>query len=235
MATSSDELARLLPGQYDKVYDWTLRDDAAIGGVNIPVRLGDRDHLEDGLVAYLLDSEGPYTTLYAPAAPSPAVDGIAQPAADTITLNLRANIDPPAQPYADAAAQIAGLRDVRVPAQTPLSLLIDPRARVHATTGLWPVKAIGIPPDICAAALRNIEVTFFTHPILRSHQALSLPVPAEPGFTWEWTTSVLRGGVQVPRDEPLSASQVGDRAAFSYTPQTAEDGWLKLTPVAKDE
>lgn len=235
MATSSDELARLLPGQYDKVYDWTLRDDAAIDGVNIPVRLGDRDHLEDGLVAYLLDSEGPYTTLYAPAAPSPAVDGIAQPAADTITLNLRANIDPPAQPYTDAAAQIAGLRDVRVPAQTPLSLLIDPRARVHATTGLWPVKAIGIPPDICAAALRNIEVTFFTHPILRSHQALSLPVPPEPGFTWEWTTSVLRGGVQVPRDEPLSPSQVGDRAAFSYTPQTAEDGWLKLTPVAKDE
>lgn len=229
--TSSDELARLLPGQHDRVYDWTQRDSADISAIDIPVRLGDRDHLEDGLVAYLLDSTEPYTTLYAPAAPSPQVAGIEQPTADTLTLTLHANLDPPAQPYADAQAQIADLRAVRIPAQKTLSLLVDPRARVHATTGLLPVKAIGIPPDITAAALRNIEMTFFTHPILRSQQRLSLPVPAESGFVWEWTTSVLQDGQQVPQDEPLPASQMGDRATFSYTPQTAEDGWLKLTPA----
>ncbi|MCP1463004.1 hypothetical protein [Pseudomonas sp. S3E17] len=229
--TSSDELARLLPGQNDKTYDWTQRDSADIRGIDIPVRLGDRDHLEDGLVAYLLDSDTPYTTLYAPAAPSPGVAGIERPTAQTITLNLHANIDPPTHPYADAKAQIDDLRDVRIPAQKTLSLLVDPRAMVHATTGLLPVKAIGIPPDITAAALRNIEMTFFTHPILRSQQRLSLPIPPESGFVWEWTTSVLQDGQQVPQDEPLPASQVGDRAAFSYTPQTAEDGWLKLTPA----
>lgn len=229
--TSSDELARLLPSQNSKTYDWTQRDSAAIRGVDIPVRLGDRDHLEDGLVAYLLDGEAAYTTLYAPAAPSTSVPGIERPKADTITLNLHASIDPPTQPYADAQAQIADLRDVRVPMQKTLSLLVDPRAMVHATTGLLPVKAIGIPPDITAAALRNIEVTFFTHPILRSQQSLSLPVPPESGFVWEWTTSVLQDGQQVAHDEPLPASQMGDRAAFSYTPQTAEDGWLKLTPA----
>ncbi|KPA88147.1 hypothetical protein ACMGT0_19475 [Pseudomonas sp. RHF3.3-3] len=233
--TSSEELARLLPTQSDKTYDWTQRDSAGIGQVDIPVRLGDRDHLEDGLVAYLLDGETPYTTLYAPAAPTPAVEGIERPAADTITLNLRANIDPPARPYADARAQIADLRNVHVPLQKTLSLLVDPRARVHATTGLLPVKAIGIPPDITAAALRNIEMTFFTHPILRSRQGLSLPVPPESGFVWEWTTSVLRDGQQVPHDEALPPSQTGDRASFSYTPQTAEDGWLKLKPAPQTE
>jgi hypothetical protein len=234
--TSSQELARLLPGQNDKSYDWTLRNCAKIREVKFPVRLGDRDHLEDGLVAYFLDSDEPYTTMYAPAATETDTVEITRPADDTITLNLHANIDPPAQPYNDVQAQITDLRDCSIiPVQTTLSLLIDPRAQVHATTGFLPVKAINIPPDITAAALRNIEVTFFTHPILRSRQGLSLPISLENGYVWNWTTSMIKDGKEMPQDEPLPAMQAGGRAAFSYTPQTAEDGWLTLTPVPATE
>jgi hypothetical protein len=116
-----------------------------------------------------------------------------------------------------------------------VTLLMDPRARVHAAAGILPVKDIELPPDICAAALRAIEVTFFTHPVLRGSQRLDMPLPDEPGFLWNWTTRTKTSGVEQPQNEQLSRSQTGDRAYFSYSPQVAQDGWLKLTPQPKSD
>ena len=235
--TSSEELARILPTQHDKPYDWTQRKTDDLLQVDFPVRLGDLDHMEDGLVGYFLDSNEPYTVMYAPASPNAnALAGIVQPAADTLALQLRANIDPPSTPYTSAQAQIDALRDCSVaPLQKMVTMLVDSRASVHATTGFLPAKDIAIPPDMTAAALSNIEVTFFTHPILRNQQGLRLPVPNESGFTWEWTTSVLQNGNEVPHNVVLPTSEVGDRASFSYSPQTAEDGWLKLKPAPSNQ
>jgi hypothetical protein len=152
-------------------------------------------------------------------------------------LKLRANIDPPAARFADAAAQTAVLRDAAVPPiRTAVTLLMDPRASVHATTGILPIKAIDLPSEIYSKALQSIEVAFFTHPVLRGSQGLALPVPDESGFIWRWTMGVKQGGAAQPHDEDLLEIQIGDRAHFSFTPQVAQDGWLKLVPrPAKSE
>lgn len=70
----------------------------------------------------------------------------------------------------------------------PLNLmfLLDPRGRVHATTGLLPVKEIGLPADQYAAALNRIEINFLTAPILTPQGHIQLALPQEPGWNWSW-------------------------------------------------
>ena len=116
-------------------------------------------------------------------------------------------------------------------------MLIDPRASVNATTGILPIKDLALAPEIYGRAMRSIEVSFFTHPILRGAQALDLPTPPEPGFTWAWTMGVKSGGTVQPSNEALAPSAAGDRAGFDFSPQVAQDGWLTLVPAppAKDQ
>lgn len=227
--SSSAALEQAMKANDGAPYDWTKRDCAALTKVEFPARLGDRNHLEDGLVAYVLGDRGPFAAIYAPAAAATGSTGVVRPSADTITLAPEAALDPPASPYASAAEQIADLRNCdAADRQQIVTLLIDPHAKVHAATGVLPVKAIGLPPDVYAAALRKIAVSFFTHPILRSRQSLELPIPNEPGYAWGWTTGVLQAGVEQPNNESLGQHQLGDRAQFSYSPQLLEDGWLRL-------
>ena len=212
-------------------YDPTLRDDSGLSGVTFPVRLGDRDNLADGLVGYLIDSADPYATLYAPAAPDTGGTAVQRPGAETLLLTLHPALDPPGTPYANAAAQTAALRDPSVrPPGKAVTMLIDPRASVNATTGVLPIKELALAAEIYGRALRSIEVSFFTHPILRGAQALDLPAPSEPGFTWAWTMGVRSGDTTTPSNEPLTPSANGDRASFDFTPQEAQDGWLTLVP-----
>jgi hypothetical protein len=212
-------------------YDWTLRDDAGLRDVDFPVRLGDRNHLSDGLVGYFIDGPVPYDTFYAPAAAAADGTGVRRPAPDTLRLKLRPALDPPDVPYPGPAAQTAALEDATVRSvRTAVTLLMDPRAAVHATTGVLPVKEIDLPAESYARALRSIEVAFFTHPVLRGAQGLELPVPDEAGFTWHWTMGVKQDGTARPQDEELRAPATGDRAHFSFSPQIAQDGWLKLVP-----
>jgi len=212
-------------------YDWTRRDDAGLRDVDFPVRLGDRNHLSDGLVAYLIDGPDPYDTLFAPAATATDGTGVRQPAPDTLLLKPRPRLDPPATPYAGPAEQIAALTGAASrPVSTAVTMLIDPRASVHATTGILPIKRIDLPPETYARALRSIQVSFFTHPVLRGAQGLELPVPHEAGFSWRWTMGVKEGGVATPHQEDLRPPSSGDRAHFSFSPQVAQDGWLTLVP-----
>lgn len=212
-------------------YDWTRRDDAGLRNVDFPVRLGDRDHLSDGLVAFLIDGPEPYDTIFAPAATAADGTGVRRPAPDTVRLKPRPALDPPAVPYASPAAQVSALEDATARSVgTAVTLLIDPRASVHATTGVLPVKEVDLPAEAYARALQSIEVAFFTHPVLRGAQGLELPVPDEAGFRWQWTMGLKQDATTQPSNEDLRPSGTGDRAHFSFSPQVAQDGWLKLVP-----
>jgi hypothetical protein len=234
--TSLDQVRAALSANTGTAYDWTRRSEAGLAKVEFPVRLGDRDHLEDGLVGFLLDSADPYDTLYAPAAKTTGGTGITRPAPDTVRVRANANIDPPATPYSNPTEQISALLDVSVqPARTLVTLLMDPRASVHAAMGILPVKEISLPAEIYSRALRSIEVAFFTHPLLRGAQGVDPPVPDEAGYLWRWTMGVKQGGTVQPHNEPLLGYLIGDRAHFSFSPQLAQDGWLTLVPQPKDD
>ena len=201
---AQDQFIKDVTGPTDKyIYDnREMSSSANVSAVNIPVRLGDLTQINDGLVSFLISTSNGYLndTLYAAAGPVSGQNGISNPSPDTLMLQLNA------EPIV-------------------LNLLIDPRASVHATTGILPVMQLSIPPDMYVSTMRTLAVTFFTHPVLQKANGLSVALPAETGFSWDWVG--LKG--KTIWQEPLKAEEANEFAKYSYTPQTILEGWLKLS------
>jgi hypothetical protein len=103
-----------------------------------------------------------------------------------------------------------------------LTMLVDPRGAAHATSGVLPTKAIRIPPDQYAEALRNLEITFLSTPVVTTQGKINLPLPVEPGYAWSWLAK--SGG-------EWATSEIGPvnlQATWSG-PQEIREGWLKLS------
>lgn len=177
---------------------------AKLGGVEFPVRLGDLSNIDDGLVGYLLEIAGPnpYDIFYSSAAPSDGTHGVVRPTPNTIKSTL--NAEP-----------------------ITVTMLIDPRAPVHATTGILPVQVLQIPPDQYSETIRNLAVTFFTHPMLSLKEQLVVPLPQEGAYEWSWVTPGSTAQL------PLQPNQANEFATFGYTPQTLLEGWLRLAKPQK--
>jgi hypothetical protein len=106
-----------------------------------------------------------------------------------------------------------------------LTMLVDPRAGVHATTGVLPVEELTVPSDQYGEAMSTLAMTFFSNPILKSVKELVVPLPEESGYDWSWIDP------SEPAPIPLTANQATEFAIFGYTPQTVLEGWLELTPT----
>lgn len=139
---------------------------AKIREVNFPVRMGDLPQIADGLIGFLLDDgKGGYKNdlFYSAAGPADGKHKVVQPAADTIQLQLNT---------------------------TPITttMLVDPRAAVHVTTGVLPVEELTIPSGQYAQTMRNLAVTFFTHPVLQKQARAPLPLDSP----MNWGQSVFK-------------------------------------------
>jgi hypothetical protein len=103
------------------------------------------------------------------------------------------------------------------------TLICDPRAPVHVSTGVLPAAKLAIPPDQYSDAMRSLAVTFATYPLLRPARGMAVNVPAVAGFDWAW---VGPGAAAIP----LTGANDAGRPIFGYTPQSLTEGWLQLTP-----
>jgi hypothetical protein len=183
---------------YDQTHNLYTRLTNGFDAVAIPVRLGEAQQLDDGLVAYWVE-DGNGGFVGDPFLPELETTGNA---AHTLTL------------------------PVSGPA-TKLTMLLDPRGVVHATTGILPVKTLNIPPDQYAKVLRTLSVTFLTSPVLTPVSKLELPLPEEAGYGWSW----------LDRPSGFRWNRVADIAPASryadLQPQRILEGWLKLSPQVK--
>jgi hypothetical protein len=102
-----------------------------------------------------------------------------------------------------------------------LTMLIDPRGAVHATSGIQPVKSIQIPPEMYADALRSIEINLFSTLALTRPGRIDVPLPDLPGYYWSW----LELG-----DEHWDEFLIGPSPALTeeFGPLEIREGWLKL-------
>ena len=142
------------------------RDTHRFEQVRFPVRIGEHGQLNDGVVGFWIeDGAGGFadTRFFSPAGDAP--DGPWFAAGGTLP------------PWISPSP--AG------PART-LCLLVDPRGVVHATTGVSPVKTIDIPAHQYQPALRAMEVTFLTTPLLTDRGTIRMTLPDEPGLAWSW-------------------------------------------------
>ena len=129
-------------------------------------------------------------------------------------------------PHVQYAADSPDLVQAIADPPQKLTMLVDPRGVVHATCGILPTKAIGIPADHYDKALRSLQITFRSGPILTgSGEKVNLPLPAEPGYTWSWVEKN-----QSAWTENSSIGPARLEATFSEA-QAIREGWLKLTKI----
>ena len=189
--------------------------DNAFTKIDFPVVLGNLQDLDDGLIGFFKFGATNYdwAKFYTTGAEAGWTNGVQLPTQNTVVLNAR--------PGVGDSTLGDGVRK--------LLMLIDPRASIHATTGILPTKDIQIPSDMFADTLRTLEMTFMITPILGGSSALTLPLPNEPGYQWSWVQERLAAGRR-RWDVRADVNYTAPGGPWTYTPQTILEGWLRLDP-----
>ena len=193
---------------------------AAFTAMPIAIRVGDQATRQDGVVGYFAGDD--YATFNA-VAPAEAGGG---------------------DPYIRPIGPIGGpggnfLTVTCTDAGTTVSILADPRAAMHAVTGLLPVRRVAIPARFIARPLRAIAVGFRMGPILTAVQqtpappthapahawAVTIPRPAEQHGTWSWWELGAGSGPWTGYDVIPAVAN----ARLGPLPNTLREGTLQLT------
>ncbi len=186
-----------------------------VTGWEFTVRLGETGQRSDGLVGYF-SVEG-YEVFYTPNLPDQLPDpqyikSVGR--GDSIKLPF----DPGSVAY--------------------LTVLMDPRATVHATTGILPVASIGIPQDYINHAFARIDLTFEIGPLLTDmitpevlkvgdRPSIVMPQPALKNGTWSWQQFNGSGW------DDFEIKPVQSTAQFSNVSPIIRQGLLRLTGAVK--
>lgn len=171
--------------------------------VSFPVRLGEYRLFNDGLLGYWIEDEDGFkdNKFYSTQSEDVNNPNIITHHATAITQNLTVTTDP-----------------------LKLTMLVDPRGEVHATSAILPAKRISIPPEHYANVLKKLSVTFMTEPLLSEQAGIRLNLPQESGYSWSWLERPS-ASVWVQNDQIKTTDNT-----LKFTPQRLVGGWLKLTP-----
>lgn len=206
--------------------DWTDTDNG-LSGVQFPVLLGDADRLDDGLVGFFRTNQGiasgggdsfDLTTFFSAGAAPGATAGVVRPDATTLLLTpspARSDPEPP-------SLQAETLR---------VLMLIDPRAPVHATTGILPTQKLAVPSDLVARVLSSLELFMLSAPVLQPDSGIALPAPSASGFSVSFVEQRRTSGNQTEWFTQPDITAPTANALWSYTPQSLTEGWLRLNPT----
>lgn len=137
--------------------------------VNFYCRVGEPSHLNDGVVGYWIDNVPNHfhSTL---SISEGIIDSEFTKGTKTLAYNeLNPNIE---LKISDKPLNI--------------TMLLDPRGVAHAVVGVLPSKEISIPASQFKAALKNINISFFSRPILMPKGKIAIPLPSEQDYHWTW-------------------------------------------------
>lgn len=167
--------------------------------VEFPIRIGELRQFNDSVISYWLEEDGKLVTL--------------TPDEVLATPDTRDDLQVWRPTIWQSLAE----------APQTISLLMDPRGCAHATTGILPTKAITIPADQYAGILSAIQVTFLSAPILTPPDQTQMPIPALPGFSWEWLQKDGTEWTTVPAIATIDRS-----AILKAFPETGATIWTRM-------
>jgi hypothetical protein len=180
-----------------------FRDSDMFEYVKVPVRIGEYQQINDGVVGFWVEDGATFEgdLFYAPQSAAVANDHIiTHDDGSEFTLDISP---------ADGAKL--------------LTVIFDPRGVLHATCGMLPVKEIGVPADQYMDALNRIEVSFMIAPLLTDSTQLFVPVPPAPGYTWSWVE-------RTRQDWNQSTNLVQPRTDAVFPAyQQLREGWIKMS------
>lgn len=116
-----------------------------------------------------------------------------------------------------------------------LLVLLDPRAKLHITSGILPKKGILIPRRHYADSYESMEVSLLAAPLLQQESPLSakgqeginIPVAFDSEYQWTWLAK--------EEDEWSEQPAFSDKPdAISDRPAVITEGWLRLTKRETD-
>lgn len=206
-------------------WKYTAEDtDNGLTGVEFPVVVGNLARLEDGLIGFF-KQEAPagaydFGRFYSHGADPESPGNVTRPRQETVCLTATPPVGAELDPDLSAFTQ-------------KLLMLVDPRARVHASTGILPTAGLDLPRDQTQASLKSLDFSFFTAPVLRGESSLMLPVPNETGYQLSWVEQVRTNGARAWRVTP-EIDPPPRRGIWPYSPQSITEGWLRLNPVLLD-
>ncbi len=210
-----------------------------VNGLRVPVRIGALAHWQDGLLAYFAADD--YTRLYLPdpacadfARPIGPGEGFLQQASVTsdyynrFAADLGVVSDPGGSPVDHPYVDTSGVLWVQPGQTVMLTLLVEPHAVVHATTGYLPRKEIGMRREWLATGLAHLAPVFRFGPVLVDPKAIRMPVASDLHGSWSWSHRV---DATTWADEPVTNS-TGD-ATLPPDPSAGQEGWLRLSPATE--
>ena len=180
--------------------------------VEWPVRLGDIDARNDGLI-------GAFRCTPAASGDDVFTDGAFYPAWGQDKRGDGAG--------SAAKARAFAVQDFAIDCVQPLqvTMLMDPQARVHATTGALPRTFVELPHERATGARRAREVFFQTAPVLGTMPTPHMPKPSDDygERSWAYRPDVT----PLWRLDP-NIVEATDRGGFAKGWPTIAEGWLKL-------
>ena len=204
-----------------------------LAGLRWPVRLGERDDLGDGLLAYVLEREYDvwHTVLSAEDLTETGdADGYLRPIAAGYALAAAAV--PPAEHSEQTAARV--------------TLLADPFGTTHAATGILPTATLRLPSDTFDAALAALAVSFRFGPLPVTPApepaddessrdgdpvpALALPRPPDRHGVWTWHQADPEGGWRAASTVPANPDPI-----LPLPRPDLRTGWLRVHRDPSDE
>ena len=179
------------------------RSDRQFTQVKFPIKLGEYNNLDDGLVAYWrVEGKGLSQYGYFPQSDMADIEGFIDAASfdntedDYIDQTQKEGVDNLTQALADQA--------------TTVLMLMDPEGDVHATTGIVPRKTLKLDTLLYKDAVENIQPNYFTAPLLTPKDSLSVPLPLQKN--WSWHQQKMADGEQ--QTQTLYSLKVVDKSAF---------------------
>jgi len=205
-------------------------------GHAVPVRLGSLAEWQDGLYGYYVDDD--YRRLHLPdgaaarfARPLGPGQGFLQ-RIDRVADYYAQFSDDLTSDDAEGAAALShpmidgsGILPLVPGRVVRLTMLVEPHASIHATTGYLPRKAIGMRRRWVTPGLARLAPTFRFGPVLVDPNGLRMPVARDVGGTWSWQS---RADIGKWAAEPIT-NATGE-AALSPGRVRATEGWLRLVP-----
>jgi hypothetical protein len=186
--------------------DSTLQQTACFTTVPLAIRVGSTELIDDGVVGY-------YT-------------------GDTYTEFSVSHLAGPKSPHVLAIAPGNYLSlpfDYPTYSRVRLTLLVDPRGSVHATTGVLPITEMRIPAAFYEPALATIAATFRIGPVLTDPVAVRMPIPADRRGTWSWIARTTPGNTAADFASRSIVAADG-QARLQDAPPHMVDGWLRFAP-----
>jgi hypothetical protein len=172
--------------------------------VNWPILLGDAATPSDGLIGYFVGEPKSHQAFYAARGLRSEPDGSKLKSQQTLKLNCGAG-------------------------ETRVTLLMDPFAKVHATSGVLPRGVLQLPEAELARVRQPNETFFQVAPVLGSDSMPQIPRPADDYGDWKWVRRQFDSeGGTAQWKEKSNLIPATDQERDSVEWPTISEGWLKL-------